>query len=61
MPDDHASHGEMTLSLSEQTPDNGLIFRSWTVCTCTGMALRAKRRQRAMKALMPQATVKGPK
>lgn len=35
-------HGDVTLSLTEETKDGGRLFQSWKVCECTAVALRAR-------------------
>jgi hypothetical protein len=40
--DPHAGHGNVTLSLAEETADGGRVFQSWTICACTLGALRAR-------------------
>ena len=42
MTDPHASHGDATLSLTQETGDGGRLFQSWTICDCTLPALRAR-------------------
>ncbi|MFD0885978.1 hypothetical protein ACFQ08_15640 [Streptosporangium algeriense] len=37
---DHTSHGIATLSLTEETPDGGLVYQSWKVCACLLPPLR---------------------
>lgn len=40
--DPHASHGETTLSLTEERPDGSRLVQSWTICDCTLPLLRAR-------------------
>jgi len=39
---DHHSHPDATLSLTEERPDGTRIHQSWTICACTLPALRAR-------------------
>ncbi|MEV8636536.1 hypothetical protein AB0395_33300 [Streptosporangium sp. NPDC051023] len=39
---DHDGHGTVTLSLTEQRPDGGLVYQSWRVCDCIAPAIRAQ-------------------
>lgn len=40
--DPHASHGDVTLSLTRETADGGQIHQSWTICACHLPALQAR-------------------
>lgn len=38
----HKNHGDVTLSLTEETPGGGRVFQSWTICACGLDGLRAR-------------------
>jgi hypothetical protein len=40
--DPHAGHPDVTLSLTEERPDGGRVYQSWTICGCTLDGLRAR-------------------
>ncbi len=42
MNDPHESHGDATLSLTQETGGGGRLFQSWTICDCTLPALRER-------------------
>lgn len=42
MNDPHESHGDATLSLTEETADGGRLFQSWEICACDLPGLRAR-------------------
>lgn len=54
---DHDDHGTVTLSLTEQTQDGGLIYQSWQVCACIAPALRAQLGKPHHEAMADRAQV----